>query len=476
MVHDESNEISRRNFMRAVSTVAGVTALGLPQVNAEPADAAGSGPAGAADPITIDRVDSTFEREALVRPLGFKGGYLTNLWQAVALMESDSGHRGIGLGTQSVLWSDADVFANHSESGGNALMYVVTERALQMVEGMSFTTPIDLQEKILEEVYAYGREVAADPELRETFVMNALVAVDNAAWLVYAREHGIEDFDEMIPEPYRPALSHQHEKVASVPTMGYTVPVEEVRQTAEQGYYIFKIKIGHPGTQEEMLEKDKAHMTAIHEAIGEMETPYTASGKPQYYIDANGRYEAKETVARFIDHLKDIGAFEQTLVIEEPFPEELHVSVDDLEVNIAADESAHTDEDVAERIEMGYGSIALKPIAKTLSMTLKMAQLAHEEDMPCFCADLTVNPILVDWNKSVAARLAPFPGLDTGMMETNGHQNYADWETMQSYHPRAGAPWTQVTNGAFELDNGFYEDNAGILTPSAHYQQLFQTG
>ncbi len=456
--------------------MAGLTALGLNRGRAESTLAAGTGSTGPADTITIERVDSNFEREPLVRPLGFKGGYLTNLWQAVALMESSSGNQGIGLGTQSVLWSDADVFANYSESGGNALMYAMTERALQMAEGMSFTTPIDLQEAILEEVYAYGKEVTANPELRETFALNALVAVDNAAWLVYARENGIDDFDEMIPEPYRPALSHQHEKVASVPTMGYTVPVEEVRQTAEQGYYIFKIKIGHPGTQEEMLEKDKAHMTAIHDAIGNMESPYTASGKPQYYIDANGRYQSKDTVARFIDHLKDIGAFEQTLVIEEPFPEDLRVSVDDLEVNIAADESAHTDEDVAERIEMGYGSIALKPIAKTLSMTLKMAQLAYEEDMPCFCADLTVNPILVDWNKNVAARLAPFPGLDTGMMETNGHQNYADWEEMQSYHPAADAPWTQVTNGTFNLDNGFYERSGGILTPSEHYRQMFQQG
>jgi hypothetical protein len=109
-----------------------------------------------------------------------------------------------------------------------------------------------------------------------------------------------------------------------------------------------------------------------------------------------------------------------------------------------------------------------------MSMTLKMAELAYEEDMPCFCADLTVNPILVDWNKNFAARLAPFPGLDTGMMETNGHQNYANWDRMRSYLPDPGAPWTRTENGVFPLGERFYEESGGILTVSDHYRQMFE--
>jgi len=58
-----------------------------------------------------------------------------------------------------------------------------------------------------------------------------------------------------------------------------------------------------------------------------------------------------------------------------------------------------------ERIALGYGAIALKPIAKTLSMSLKIAALAHERNVPCFCADLTVNPTLLEWNKTLAARM-----------------------------------------------------------------------
>ena len=89
---------------------------------------------------------------------------------------------------------------------------------------------------------------------------------------------------------------------------------------------------------------------------------------------------------------------------------------------LAADESAHNVEDSIKRIEMGYKAIALKAIATRLSITMKIAQAAYERDFPCFCADLTVNPVLIEWNKNVAARLASFPGIgNLGLVESNGH-------------------------------------------------------
>ena len=235
-----------------------------------------------------------------------------------------------------------------------------------------------------------------------------------------------------------------------------------------------KIKIGSPGDAQQMLEWDKARIEAIHKAIGGAETPYTKNGKLPYYFDANGRYPDKETLRRFLDHCKKIGAFEQIAIVEEPFPEEYEENVDDLGVRIAADESAHTDKDALKRIQMGYGAIALKAIAKTLSMTLKIAKTAHENDVPCFCADLTVNPILVEWNKSVAARLAPIPGLETGLLETNGHQNYRNWKTMRSYHPFPQAKWTKTRKGVFELDADYYEKSGGIFRASTHYEKMFE--
>ncbi|MCE5251071.1 L-alanine-DL-glutamate epimerase [bacterium] len=424
--------------------------------------------------ITVKNTDSNFEREPLIRPFGFKGGYMTEIWQTAALLEEESGLRKIGLCSQSVLWSDAAIFASHSESGGNALMYAMTEHALRTARGMTFTTPIDLLDMVLGDVYEYGKAVTGNPDLRKTFALNALVGFDNAAWLVYAEKNGIGTFDDMIPPMYRSALSHHHKELASIPLMAYAVPVEEIRDAAGQGYFFMKIKIGQPGTQEEMLEKDKSRMTEIHKAIGNIETPYTKNGKLPYYFDANGRYARKETLLRLLDHARKIGAFDHIAIIEEPFPEEYEESVGDLGVRIAADESAHTDADAVKRIQMGYGAIALKAIAKTLSMTLKIAKVAHENGIPCFCADLTVNPILVDWNKNVAARLAPFPGLGLGLVETNGHQNYRNWEKMKGYHPCNGAPWTETRRGVFMLDKDFYEKSGGIFLPSGHYEDMFR--
>ncbi|MEN9638021.1 MAG: hypothetical protein RL077_6425 [Verrucomicrobiota bacterium] len=423
--------------------------------------------------ITVERVSANFEREPLVRPFGFKGGYQSEIWQSVARLESGRGRSGLGLCTQGVLWSDAQVFAGHSESGGNALMYAVTEWAVQQLKGQAFANPIDLLEGIRHDVYAYAKKITGQPGLRETFALNALVGVDFAAWLLYAAENEITNFDDLIPLAYRSALATKHAKVASIPLMAYAVPIAELKTAVDQGYFFMKIKIGQPGTQVEMLEKDKARMSAIHAAIGDARTPYTASGKLPYYFDANGRYESKETLLRLLDHAKAIGAFEQIALIEEPFPEELEIDITDIPARVAADESAHTDKDALKRIEMGYTAIALKPIAKTLSMSLKIAQIAHERGVPCFCADLTVNPILVEWNKNVAARLAPFPGLGLGLLETNGHQNYRNWETMRSYHPAPAAAWAQTAGGVFALDADFYARSGGIFSAQPHYEAMF---
>ncbi len=424
--------------------------------------------------IRIRATNSNFERDPLIRPFGFKGGYITEIWQTAALVESESGIKRIGIATQSVLWSDASVFESHSEPAGNALMYAMTERALRAARDSSFRDPIELLENVLEHVYDYGRRITGLQNLRKTFALNALVALDNSAWLLYADENGIADFDTMIPGAYAAALANRHKQVASAPLMSYAVPIQEIEEAANQGYFLMKIKIGQPGSQEEMLKKDKERIEAIHKAIGGIETSHSPNGRIPYYFDANGRYEKKETLQRLLDHARAIKAFDQIVLLEEPFPEEYEEDVGDLGVRIAADESAHTDKDARRRIEMGYRAMALKPIAKTLSMSLKVAKVAHENNVPCFCADLTVNPILVDWNKNVAARLAPFPGLGLGLLETNGHQNYRHWKQMQGYHPCAGASWMESEKGVFNLNEDFYHRSGGIFLPSRHYKELFE--
>ena len=76
-------------------------------------------------------------------------------------------------------------------------------------------------------------------------------------------------------------------------------------------------------------------------------------------------------------------------------------------MTINADESAHGVDDVKRRLAQGYRAVALKPIAKTLSVSFRMAAAVHEAGAQCLCADLTVNPFLAQWNKQFAARIAP---------------------------------------------------------------------
>jgi L-alanine-DL-glutamate epimerase-like enolase superfamily enzyme len=461
-------KISRRDFVNHTGTLMGLGIVASP-LNPLHFDSNMKQPAT----IRIKNVDSNFEREPLF-PYRFKGSVITEAWQTAARLESESGFSTIGLGTQGILWSDATVFAAHSVSGGNALMYAMSERALQLMKGNSFGNPLQLLDDLLAEVYEYGKKITGNPNLRKTFALNSLVCVDNAAWLLYARENNINNFDDLIPDAYKQGLSWRHDKVASMPSFGVGTKIEKIKAAADEGYFIMKLKTGSPGTQKEMLEKDIEFLAAVHSAIGHYETPYTKNGKIPYYFDANERYDEKDTLLRFLDHAKKIGAFDQIAVIEEPFGERNEMYVGDMGVTIAADESAHTVEDAAKRIEQGYSAIAVKAIAKTLSMTMKITQLAYEKKITCFCADLTVNPILVDWNKCVAARLAPFANIGIGLQETNGHQYYKNWNTMMTYHPRAGANWTQTHNGVYITDKTFYDESGGIFQPSAHYEQMFK--
>lgn len=417
-----------------------------------------------------------FEREKLAAPFGFKGGTLSELWQTVVRLDDAQGNSGVGLGTQSVLWSDSRVFAANSESRGNEMMLAVTRFAEERAHGVDWSDPIDLLDSLLPDAHEYARSVTANPHLRLTFVLNALVALDNAAWVLYSRARGLESFDDMIPPGFRPALNARHQTLAAIPLVSYGVSPSEIRGELDQGCCFLKIKIGSDpegdGDLDRMLTWDKERLTQVHDIAREYRSPHTESGRILYYLDANGRYDSRDRLMRLLDHAESIDALERISILEEPFPEEVKSDVSEFPVRLAADESAHTDQDALERIDLGYGAIALKPIAKTLSMSLKIARLCHERAVPCFCADLTVNPILVDWNKNVAARLAPFPGLKGGLIETNGHQNYAEWPQMQSRHPGHGSAWTGIQDGQFVLDDDFFARSGGIFMESPHYNRL----
>ncbi len=426
-------------------------------------------------PITIEDAACDFEREPMVRPFGFKGGYLTEEWIVSAMLRSASGRHGIGLGTQSVLWSDAAVFAANSEAGGNAIMFSLTQHALDLAKGRTFASPVELNDWLWPQVWDYGKRVAANPALRATFALNALVAVDNAAWVLYARENGFSSFDEMIPGFCRPALSARHARCASIPLFSYNVPASEIRAAADAGSFFMKIKIGQPGTQAEMLERDKARVSEIHALLKDCRTPWTETGKLPYYFDANGRYERKETLLRFVDHLERIGALDQVAIVEEPFDERADIDERNIPLRLAADESTHTVEDAVARMDMGYRAMALKPIAKTMSMSMKIAQAAFERGVPCFFSVLAVFSSMVEWIWAVVVLLPSFPGIgDLGLVETNGHMHFRHWETMRKDLAYPDAHWTRTEKGVFECDADYYAKSGGILEPMPRYEKMYE--
>jgi L-alanine-DL-glutamate epimerase-like enolase superfamily enzyme len=424
--------------------------------------------------ITVTQTSSKFEREKLIKPFGFKGGYLTELWQIASELSTQSGNTAIGLATQSVLYGDADLFAVNSEDDGNYMMHAVTNKALELVKQTPFTDPLQLLDNILPELVTQAKVITQKTDLHTNFIHNALVSVDNAAWLLYGAENGFKTFGEMVPQAYKKTLGHQNKKIALVWLIPYGAGMEEILRAVKQGYFIFKIKTGHPGTQEQMLQADMERLTQVHNVLKNIRTTQTPNGKLLYTMDANGRYENKETLLRYLDHAKAIGAWEHILLYEEALSESNDEYVGDIGVRMAADESVHDEASALRRMSQGYNVMVLKGIAKTLSLSMKIAALAAERGIPCICSDLTVNPILVDWHRNLAAGLAPFPGLQMGIMETNGDANYVNWDGMVKYHPAVGAGWMQVKDGAFELDKEFYWQSGGIFKSSAHYTSLFE--
>lgn len=426
--------------------------------------------------IRIVEAQTAYEREPLTKPFGFKGHFITELWQSVAQIRSTSGELGLGLGTQSVLWSDASVLAATGELTGNALMFSITQHALCLAQSMEFRNPAELMKALLPEMLDYARRTTGRENLRETFVLNALVPLDLAAWMLWARETKRSTAADLFNTVPPGVLSAQHQLLTCIPLLPYGADIGEACRLVAAGACLLKIKIGsdpdQDGSLDKMLEWDQQRLASIHEAVRHFSTPHTMEGHILYYLDANGRYDSPDRVRRLLDFATRIGAFDRIVLLEEPFTEKAEWSVADLGVRVAADESIHSPKDIRKRLQMGYGAFALKPIAKTLSLTLAMAAEARAAGAPCFCADLTVNPILVEWNKLLAARLPCLPGLNIGAVEVNGFQNYLHWDTLCRHHPCAGQSWTHLQDGCFILDDDFRNCAGGVLHPSAHYQAL----
>jgi hypothetical protein len=73
-------------------------------------------------------------------------------------------------------------------------MYTLTEKAIQLLRGRSFRTPIDLLDAIYPEVLAYGQTITSNPDLRKTFVLNALVGDRQCRMVIVRARERIHHF------------------------------------------------------------------------------------------------------------------------------------------------------------------------------------------------------------------------------------------------------------------------------------------
>lgn len=424
--------------------------------------------------MKITETQLEIQREPFARPFGFKGSAFHEKWNMVVRLRDDDGHEAVGLGGLAVLWSDPAVFSAHTEVGGNLLQASILEHALQHVRGRDYDDPPSMLGELLPHAYAYGRTITGNESLRLTFVLLALVALDNAAWLLHAKRQGVQNFDGLIPPWAESCLTDRQQAVATVPAVGYTLPMDELEAILKAGAYVLKIKIGQPGEHAEMVEKDKAWLEQIHNLAKQHRTSMTDSGEVLYYLDANGRYTEKDGMRSLLDHAAKIDALDRIILVEEPFDESVAVDVGDLPARFAADESVHTIEDVQRRYEQGYGALAVKPAGKTMSLAFEMVRAGQDLGMECFVADNACVPVLVEWNKNIAARLPAFPGLKGGLMESNGPENYATWERMLSEYPLPGADWLSPRDGAFRLSDEYYRKSGGIFETPTVYANLLR--
>ncbi|MEI6423562.1 MAG: L-alanine-DL-glutamate epimerase, partial [Lentisphaerota bacterium] len=145
--------------------------------------------------MKIKSFNVEFSREQFVAPFGFKGAYLSEMWQSSVNIVSDTGKTVTGYGAQSVLWSDPEVFTRNPEAAGNAMMLMTTSEAARASVGVEWKNPLALQRKILRKVHRQAGELTGrKKDLRLTFTLNSMVALDNAAWLLMSKEQGISSF------------------------------------------------------------------------------------------------------------------------------------------------------------------------------------------------------------------------------------------------------------------------------------------
>ncbi|MGH8018273.1 MAG: hypothetical protein ACREIA_08280 [Opitutaceae bacterium] len=420
---------------------------------------------GQPEPLPLLRISDykfDFVREPFRKPLGFKGSQFTEKWVAEVTLGGSNGAQATAYGGFSVLWADDRVFRNRSESGANAVMASVAEYGLQCARRVQFATPLQLQDRILTDVHNYACEITRLPDLNPAFTLNALVALDHAAWLLFAQAHKLRRFDDFVSAGFSSSLPERHPVLGCIPLVSYKTGAEEIQRLAQDGHFLLKISMGSPGGPDEMLHADKRRLAEIHDLVGRIETPHTAKGKILYYLDANGRYKGRDQIRELLKFVDQEAFLDRLALFEEPFGEFRKESVADFPVTFVGDESIRSVKDLAGMMAAGFRAVAIKPAGKGLSASLRMTREALRLGLTPLVSDSSCTPLMLDWNKNMAARLPTLPGMSMGLLEMNGQLNFAHWDEMLARHPCGDKAWARPQGGLFHLDRDFFTGGGGV--------------
>ena len=413
--------------------------------------------------IKIKFSDCSKVIEPLNSPFGFKGSYSSSIWITTVKLKTFKNFSS-GSSIQGVLWSDGNVYSKIGESKSNELMFSITQHLCELLVDKEYEKPGDLFDFLYTQGMKYAKDILQFSP-RKTFILNAMVPIDNALRLLYCKEMQAFNYSSFAFD--NEVFQVKQDKLALIPLISYNTSIEQIKQLADDGVCVFKIKIGadpdRDNDKNKMLEQDKKRIAEIHSVLTDYKSEYTDNGYVAYYLDANGRYDTIDRVIRLLEYTKLIGAFDRIILLEEPFDEENDLNVSNIEVTVAADESVHDVYDAKKKIDLGYKAFALKPIAKTITATNKIAKLAIENNIALFCADLTVTPLLVEINKNYASRLLPVPGMKIGIIESNGSQNYVNWAEMMAMHPLKNHLSVTPVNGIFQLNDDYHKKSGGIF-------------
>ena len=114
--------------------------------------------------MKVKKTNCNFERESLIAPFGFKGSYVSEIWQSIVRMENDRDQSGIGLCSQGTLWSDSKIFAGSLEN---------IESYCYSAFGNFYITPDKLKALARYDIYISGFNDALVPDGAQKLKMNS---------------------------------------------------------------------------------------------------------------------------------------------------------------------------------------------------------------------------------------------------------------------------------------------------------------